>query len=205
MSPTFDVTKLKVSKETDQIMIVIPYSYTSYQGRFYYYIKSEEGKWNEIINTECHIGANGLGKQIEGDNKTPVGKFNFSSFFGINDNPGTKVPYIQVNDSIWWNCDSNSPDYNTMVNTDYYTKDFNRNESEHIINYNPGYEYIMNINYNPDRTPRKGCAIFLHCFTKNPYTGGCVAVNKENMKKIITTADEKSVIIIDELKNIYNY
>ena len=205
LSPTFDVTKLKVSKETDQIMIVIPYSYTSYQGRFYYYIKSEEGKWNEIINTESHIGENGLGKQIEGDKKTPVGKFSFSSFFGINDNPGTKLPYIQVNDSIWWNCDSNSSDYNTMINTDYYTKDFVRNESEHIIEINPGYEYIMNINYNPDRTSRKGCAIFLHCFTEKPYTGGCVAVNKENMKKIITTANEKSIIIIDELKNIYNY
>ena len=34
-SPTFDVTKLKASLETDQIMIVIPYSYTSQQGRFY--------------------------------------------------------------------------------------------------------------------------------------------------------------------------
>ena len=204
-SPTFDVTKLKASLETDQIMIVIPYSYTSQQGRFYYYIKKEDGKWHEIINTESHIGANGLGKEKEGDNKTPVGKFTFSSFFGIYDNPGTKMPYIHVNDSIWWNCDSNSPDYNLMINTDYYTKEFDKDESEHIIQYNPGYEYIMNINYNPDRTPRKGCAIFLHCFTNNPYTGGCVAISKENMKRVITTANEKSIIIIDELKNIYNY
>ena len=204
-SPTFDITKLKASSETDQIMIVIPYSYTSQQGRFYYYIKKEDGKWHEIINTESHIGANGLGKEKEGDNKTPVGKFTFSTFFGIYDNPGTKMPYIKVNDSIWWNCDSNSPDYNVMVNTDDYTKEFDRDESEHIIQYNPGYEYIMNINYNLDRTPRKGCAIFLHCFTNNPYTGGCVAISKENMKKVITTANEKSIIIIDELKNIYNY
>ena len=204
-SPTFDVTKLKTSSETDQIMIVIPYSYTSSQGRFYYYVKKDDGKWHEIINTECHIGANGLGKEKEGDNKTPIGKFTFSSFFGINENPGTKMPYLQVNDSIWWNCDSNSTGYNTMINKEYYTDDFDEDESEHIIKYNPGYEYIMNINYNPDRIPRKGCAIFLHCFTKNFYTGGCVAISKENMKKVIMTANEKSVIIIDELKNIYNY
>ena len=204
-SPTFDVTKLKASKETDQIMIVIPYSYSSYQGRFYYYIKSEDGNWHEIINTESHIGLNGLGKQREGDIKTPIGKFTFSNFLGINENPGTKLPYLQVNGSIWWNCDSNSPEYNKMVNTEYYKEEFDQGESEHIVKYNPGYEYIMNINYNPENIPRKGCAIFLHCFTNKPYTGGCVAISKENMKKVITTANENSIIIIDELKNIYNY
>ena len=204
-SPTFDVSKLKASKETDQIMLVMPYSYSSYSARLYYYIKDESGKWNEIINTECNIGKNGLGKQREGDYKTPIGKFNFTKLFGIAENPGTKLPYLQVNDSIWWNCDSKSSEYNMMINTEYYTKEFDKNESEHIIEYKSGYVYTMSLNYNPDRIPYKGCAIFLHCFTENPYTGGCVAISEEKMKTVITNANENSIIIIDELKNIYNY
>ena len=204
-SPTFDITKLKASQETDQIMLVIPYTYTGYSARFYFYIKKEDGNWHEVINSDAHIGKNGLGKTREGDIKTPVGKFNFTKYFGIYDNPGTKMDYLKVNDSIWWNCDSASDEYNIMVNTDYYKKDFDKNESEHIIKYNPGYEYVMSINYNPERTKKKGCAIFLHCYTKNPYSGGCVALPRENMKKVMKLTNGKSLIIIDELKNIYNY
>ena len=204
-SPTFDVSKLKASQETDQIMLVIPHSYSSMSGRFYYYIKKEDGIWHEVINTESRIGRNGLGKQKEGDYKTPIGKFSFTHYFGIADDPGTKMPYLKVNDSIWWNCDSNSDGYNTMINTEYYKESFDQDESEHIIDYTLAYVYSMSLNYNPDRIKRKGCAIFLHCFTKNPYTAGCIAISEENMRKVISLANEKSIIIIDELKNIYNY
>ena len=38
---TFDVSKLKASSETDQIMIVVPECYTSYSAKFYYYIKKQ--------------------------------------------------------------------------------------------------------------------------------------------------------------------
>ena len=205
LSPTFDITKLKTSLETDQIMLVIPYSYTSSLARFYYYVKKDDGKWHEIINTESHIGYNGLGKQREGDLKTPIGKFNFTLFFGKEGNPGTKLPYIKVNDTVWWNCDLNSKEYNTMISTDNYHKDFNKKQSEHIIDQQKGYEYIMNINYNPERIAPRGCAIFLHGFTDNYFTEGCVAIPQEKLKKVITMANENSVIIIDELKNIYNY
>ena len=91
---TFEVSKLKVSSETDQIMIVVPESYTSYSAKFYYYIKNKDEKWDEMINSEAHIGKNGLGKEKEGDVKTPVGKYKFNYYFGIADNPGTKMPYV---------------------------------------------------------------------------------------------------------------
>ena len=204
-SPTFDVSKLKVSKETDQIMIVIPYSYSAHNGRFYYYIKKEDGKWHEIINTKSNIGQNGLGKEKEGDRKTPIGKFNFTKYFGIADDPGTKMQYWKVNESIWWNCDSNKKEYNTMVNTEYYKEEFSHEDSEHIIDYTKAYVYAMNINYNAERIGKKGCAIFLHCFTDNNFTAGCVAISEKDMKKVMTNVNENAIIIIDELKNIYNY
>ena len=63
----------------------------------------------------------------------------------------------------------------------------------------------MNINYNPTGIPGIGSAIFLHCSTKTLYTMGCVSIPEENMLKVIKTANEKAVIIIDEYKNIYSY
>ena len=55
-----------------------------------------------------------------------------------------------------------------MVNIETYT-DFDRNQSEHLIEYNTAYQYSMNINYNEEGNPFKVSAIFLHCFTQNPY------------------------------------
>ena len=89
-------SKLKVSSETDQIMLVFSDDYSSYSAKFYYYIKNSEGKWDELIKCDAHIGKNGLVKEKEGDSKTPVGKFKFNFYFGIQDNPGTKMPYLKV-------------------------------------------------------------------------------------------------------------
>ena len=47
--------------------------------------------------------------------------------------------------------------------------------------------------------------IFLHCFTKKPYTGGYVAISEENMVKVYKLINENAVIIIDVKENIYNY
>ena len=102
-----DVSKLKISKETDQIMIVIPEKYTSSKATFFYYIKEGE-EWKEFLKSEAYIGRDGLGLQSEDDVKSPIGLFNFTKFFGIADNPGTKVPYIKLNDSLYWVSDPKS-------------------------------------------------------------------------------------------------
>ena len=199
----FDISKLKISKETDQIMLVIPTEYTSSTAKFYYYIKEGE-KWKEFLISDAYIGRDGLGLQSESDLKSPIGLFNFTKFFGIADNPGTKMTYIKLNESLYWVSDPKSPKYNQMVNIETF-KDFDLNLSEHLIEEPVAYKYAMNINYNPNGIPGKGSAIFLHC-TKEPlYTLGCVSLPEKNMIKVIKNANEKAVIIIDEYKNIYNY
>ena len=201
----YDVSKLKASSETDQIVIVSSDNYSSYSAKFYFYIKNKDGKRDEIINCDAHIGKGGLGKEKEGDLKTPVGKYKFNCYFGIADNPGTKLPYIKLTNSHWWNADSKTKEYNTMINTDEYGHNFDKNLSEHLIDHKMACEYGININYNEEGIPKKGSAIFLHCFTLNPFSFGCVAIPKENMKKVMTTVNENCVIIIDESKNIYSY
>ena len=49
--------------------------------------------------------------------------------FRILDNPGTNLPYIKVNQSHYWDSDSKSKNYNTLVNNETYS-DFNVSESE---------------------------------------------------------------------------
>ena len=64
----FDVSKLKLSNETDQIMIEVPLNKDPYTSNFYFYIKKKD-KWFEYLISEEHIGQNGLGKTIQGEVK----------------------------------------------------------------------------------------------------------------------------------------
>ena len=52
------------------------------------------GEWQQIMSTPGFIGKNGLGKEKEGDNKTPVGVFKFNYALGIAPDPGCQIPYI---------------------------------------------------------------------------------------------------------------
>ena len=202
-STEFDISKLKISSETDQIMIVVPVEKDSYFANFYYYVK-KNNKWFEYFRSEAHIGKYGLGKEREGDGKSPIGAFKFNKYFGIADNPGTKLPYIKLNDSLYWDGDSNSERYNQMVNIETY-QDFDKAQSEHLIDEILAYQYAMNINYNEEAIPGKGSAIFLHCYSKNPFTAGCVALPNSFMLRVIKNANENARIIIDYKENIYNY
>ena len=200
-SPAFDVSKLKLSKDIDQIMIVVPESSKSFSAKFYFYVKNEE-TWEEYIKVDAHIGKNGLGKRIEGDAKTPVGAYIFNKYFGVAENPGIKLPYIQLNEYYYWDCDSDSDMYNQFVDIRNYT-DFDKSLSEHLIDEQLAYKYAMNMNYNEEGIPHKGCAIFLHCYTERPYTAGCVAIPEADMLKVIKKVNQKCVIIIDLAENIY--
>ena len=57
----------------------------------------------------------------------------------------------------------------------------------------------MEIKTNPQNIPGRGSAIFLHC-TNNEPTAGCVAIDKEVMKKIIETLNKDTMIKIIKQK-----
>ena len=124
--------------------------------------------------------------------------------FRILDNPGTNLPYIKVNQSHYWDSDSKSKNYNTLVNNETYS-DFNVSESEYIIDINPGYEYCLNIDYNEEQTPYKGAGIFWHCFTGRNYTAGWVSIDKNELYTIYREINEDCHIIIDTKENMTKY
>ena len=200
---TYDISKIKLSYKTNQLMLVVAQSVKSSKAKFYYYIKKDD-EWQEFLVSDAYIGRDGLGLESEYDCKSPIGAFKFNKYFGIEDNPGTKLPYIKVNDSIYWNSDSESSRYNQMVNIETYT-DFDKSISEHLIEETVAYKYVMSINYNEQAVPYKGSAIFLHCTKDHPYTAGCVAIPEKNMIKVLQNVNKNAIIIIDVEKNIYNY
>ena len=198
-----DPSKFKIASLVDQIILVIPPSNTSTDAMLFFYVK-KNSKWEEHMETEAYIGEKGLGKTIKGDKKTPVGVYKFNRYFGINDNPGISLPYVKINESYYWDGDSKSKNYNTLVNNETY-QDFNISDSKHLIEMDPGYEYALNIDYNEEQTPDKGSGIFLHCFTGKSYTDGGIAIDKYDLHSILREINEDCHIIIDTEQNMEKY
>lgn len=193
------VVKLAEEKGTSQIFVV------GAVGKSTAYISMHErtpsGKWKQIISTPGFIGKNGLGKEKEGDGKTPVGTFRFNDAFGIADDPGCGIKYTKVTENNYWSGDENYQ-YNKMVNIKNY-ENLNIDDSEHLIGYKFEYQYALNISYNEDGTPGKGSAIFLHCFGKaKPHTGGCVAIPMGKMKKVMQYVKPDCTVVIDSLESL---
>ena len=140
------------------------------------------GQWTLSLSCPAFIGQNGLGKEKEGDRKTPVGVFDLPVAFGIMEDPGSKVSYAKVHDKLYWCGDKEH--YNQLIDITQMPHDC---QGEHLIDCAPEYHYAMFIAYNQEGVYGKGSAIFLHCTGKNPYTAGCVAVSEEHMKTILQT------------------
>ena len=193
---------INAAEDAEQLVIVSGTKGSN--ANFYFYEKNSDGEWNEIISCPAYIGKKGWGKTREGDLKTPRGVFHFTMAFGINDDPGCSLGYTKVDETHYWVGDSNSEKYNQFVSTRDY-KNFNKKDSEHIIDYNLAYKYCLNISYNENGTPGKGSAIFLHCYTKNKFTGGCVAIPEEKMIEVLRHVKNNCVVVMDERKNLKKY
>ena len=164
--------------------------------------KKSDGTWKVITTTPGYIGKYGLGKTKEGDGMTPVGTFHFTEAFGIASDPGCiGFDYTKVNDQYYWSGDSEYK-YNHMIKINEFPS-LNMDDSEHIIDYNYQYQYCLNISYNEKGSPGLGSAIFLHCLGPyKPYTGGCVAIPKSEMVKVIRQVKSDCIVIIDSLQNL---
>ena len=151
--------------------------------------------WKKFLKCKAYVGLNGLGKQREGDVKTPKGTFRLTEGFGIKENPGLKgLKYTKLNRYLYWSGEMGT--YNTMV--DSRVLGHAPSNSEHLLYCNPEYNYALNINYNRKHIYKKGSGIFLHCMGAKTYTHGCVAVSEINMIRIMKNTTSKTRICIYE-------
>ncbi len=165
--------------------------------------KDAEGNWKTVMTTPGYIGKLGLGKTREGDALTPVGEFRFNYAFGIADDPGCAIKYQKVTDDDYWSGDvRDGYRYNQMVSIKDLP-DLDKDASEHIVDYDYQYQYCLNISYNEEGVPGAGSAIFLHCLGPyKPYTGGCVAIPKAEMEKVMKSLKKDCVVVIDSLEKL---
>ena len=198
------VAALPAAQEADQLFVVAAMSMDRTTAFISMHQKDESGVWKQILSTPGFVGKNGLcpdADHVEGCGQTPVGVYHFNKAFGIAADPGCALPYIQVDDDIYWSGDPNYH-YNEMMNINDYP-DLVMDDSEHIVDYEYQYQYCLNISFNEEGTPVRGSAIFLHCFGPvKPYTGGCVAIPENLMKQVMQNVHADCVVVIDTLENL---
>ena len=198
------VVNLPAAQNAEQLLIVAGMGMDKTAATISMHQKDADGNWKQILSTPGFVGKNGLcadADHKEGCAQTPVGIYRFNKAFGIAPDPGCAIPYIQVDENTYW---SGDPDrqYNQMVDI-RDVPELVMDDSEHIVDYDYQYRYCLNISFNEDGTPGRGSAIFLHCFGPwKPWTGGCVSVPENIMRKIMQNVREDCVVVVDTFENL---
>ena len=85
----------------------------------YYYEKDSRGCWNAVMEaSQGYVGFNGVGEAHEGSRFTPYGLYTLDFAFGNADDPGAKMEYRAVTESIYWVDDPDSRYYNQWVDSE---------------------------------------------------------------------------------------
>ena len=128
------------------------------------------------------IGARGVGAAYEGSDLTPLGTWNLPEAFGIQPNPGTRMPYFVAGPTDYWDGRSGLPTYNTHVRSSVPI------EGENLLAAGWVYNYAVVMGVNPGRVPNGGSAFFLHVTDGRP-TAGCVAIDQGSLVAILRWLD----------------
>lgn len=145
----------------------------------------------------CAIGRGGVkSDKREGDGATPVGRWPLREAFYRPDRmpqPETRLKMTALDPADGW-CDApGDPNYNRPVRLPYPAS------HEELWRADAIYDVIVVIGYNDDPpVSGKGSAIFLH-LSRSDYspTAGCVAVQLEDMMKLLALAGPETEIVIE--------
>lgn len=199
------VDQMKNLGNSRQVILITTKGYNTYQGQVRTFEKDSNGKWHQKLSATAYIGKNGFAdNKVEGDLKSPTGKYSIGHAFGYAGDPGTKLSFKHATSNDVWVDDSNSKYYNTWQSNDKGDKDWNSAESmTHEL-----YKYGFVINYNTAQTPNKGSAIFMHVARPGSgYTTGCTATNQSDLLTIMRWIDpgKNPVIIQTPESGLSNY
>lgn len=198
-NPNSWLNNLSASANHNQLIIV---SANGSRADVSMYVKTSSSSWETIVSAYGFVGMEGVGTASEYSSRTPAGIFSLSLAFGVNNNPGTSLPYTHVDSSYYWVDDPDSTYYNQFVSTNYISPDWS--SAEHIVDYPGPYAYAIAIDYNTSCVKGAGSAIFLHC-SNGSATYGCVSVPTQTMITILNNINPGCAIIIDNEWNITNY
>lgn len=182
----------------NQLILVTSKGYNTDKAKIETYERNAKGRWIRKLSVSGHIGENGFAtNKVEGDGKSPIGKYSLGTAFGQKDNPGTKLPFKSItNDDVWVD-DPNSQLYNTWQSKSKTSSHWKSAENMNHELYT--YGFVINYNTNPV-VQNKGSAIFFH--VGNSYTVGCTSTSEANVISIMKWLDpKKNPVIIQTPEN----
>ncbi len=196
------VTALEATKDCEQLIVVAGIDKST--AFISMHEKSSDGRWQQIISSPGFVGLEGLGEANCRQTITPVGTFTIDKAFGLADDPGGQMEYTKCDGDWYWSGDAREGmHFNELVNIND-VPGLDPEECERITDYEYPYQYCLNMGWNSENDPEKGCAFFFHCHgTAKPYTGGCVSVNEPVMKFIMQHVKPGCKITIDTIENLH--
>ncbi|QIZ05626.1 SH3 domain-containing protein [Priestia megaterium] len=195
---------LKTVGSNKQLILVTSNGYNTSNAEIRTFERNSQGKWVPVLTTTGHIGKYGfaiVANMQEGGKKSPIGKYSIGTTFGRYGNPGTKMPYRKITSDDVWVDDPTSKLYNTWQSRSKTQGQWKSAENMNIA----AYTYGFVINYNTQRTPNKGSAIFFHI--GSGYTLGCTSTSQTNVVNMLKWLDPKMnpVIIQTSIQELNKY
>ena len=180
-----------------------------------------DGRWVQVIGpVRAFLGSAGMipaAERVQRSGETPAGIFAIPSAFGRRPNPGTALPYTQVDRNDTWPYWPGDPaTYNLLQTVPLHTE-APRTYVERLWSMGPQYDYVAVMDFNLPAgaittgadgvrratTPadtRRGGGIFLHVAKGEP-TAGCIAIDREAMVRVLRWLDPaKAPVIITRVR-----
>ena len=145
---------------------------------------------------KCSLGKNGVvdSSKVEGDGKTPIGRYPFRQVFYRSDRvdkPVTILNTMSLAITDGWCDEPSDANYNRYVSLPYPSS------HEDLYRDDDLYDIITVIGYNDDPVvTSKGSAIFMHITKDYGSTAGCIAFHLADLEFILAHVTEDSHIAI---------
>ena len=214
-APPYVPSNLAHVGQSDQVIVVTSPSWDSPRGTLRAYERSATG-WRRVVSaTPADLGWSGMAgasARRQNTGRTPAGTFAIPSAFGRLPDPGSDLPYLQIDRDDAWPYSPDHPwTYNVLQTAPYRWTSYGDNV-EVLWRHGRQYRYAAVLDYNLPKdihtgasgvryatTPAdtsKGGGIFLHVTDGTP-TAGCIAVAEPAMQRLLRWLDpEKHPLLV---------
>lgn len=222
--PSFHPSRLASIGDARQVIVVTAAGWRSTTATLRAYERGRTGTWSVVMEaTPAYLGYGGLAPEAsrrQGTGTTPAGTFSVLRSFGRSADPGTRLPYRQVDRDDAWTYNPRVPaTYNLFQDADVSWASYG-NYVEMLWSYGRQYDYVAVLDYNlpggevtrdargvrrtsePANT-RAGGGIFLHVSKGQP-TAGCIAIDRSRMRDLMRWLDPDAdpVLVVGPLDEI---
>jgi L,D-peptidoglycan transpeptidase YkuD (ErfK/YbiS/YcfS/YnhG family) len=186
---------LKHLGRAGQLIVVTSRSWTGTQARLEAYAQTLDGWRLALEPVPARVGRTGMisaDRRVAGSGTTPAGTFPLTMAFGLEPDPGTRMPYLHVTSDEWWVGDPASPHYNqprAAGEGGFHPTERGRRASRRIAAHPDHYPYALVVDFNrpyPVRT--RGAGIFVRVST-GLSTDGSVAIERDALLALLGWLD----------------